>query len=240
GARNARAEFRRRAAARLLRAARRAARRPRPPRQLAPPAQRAAARLRAGAVRGGQDGARLEVGAPRQSRRRDARAGPAARARRDDRGRAAEIALMGAPLEESRMAREKKERVSEPDPEPDAVRYGAAVAEIEQILASIDRDEIDIDELSQKVERAVELLKICRARLKATELRVTQVLQEVAAEKEEEDDEDEAEASDAGDAEAGSDPDESDSGADRLASDESKPPKSPRRARAKPDEDLPF
>ena len=63
------------------------------------------------------------------------------------------------------MAREKKEKGTEQ--EADAVRYGAAVAEIEQILASIDRDEIDIDELSAKVERAVELLKICRARLKA-------------------------------------------------------------------------
>lgn len=131
------------------------------------------------------------------------------------------------------MAREKKEKSAEPDAE--AMRYGAAVAEIEQILASIDRDEIDIDELSQKVERAVELLKLCRARLKATELRVTQVLQEVAAEKEEDD---EAEAEDA---EAGSEEDEAESDAgDESASDDAKPSKPSRRSRSKPDEDLPF
>src|SRR5262245_55508312 len=100
------------------------------------------------------------------------------------------------------MAREKKEKATEAD--ADAVRYGAALAEIEQILASIDRDEIDIDELSAKVERAVELLKICRARLKATELRVTEVLKEVAAEKEEEEDE-EVDASDEDDADSTSD-----------------------------------
>ena len=90
------------------------------------------------------------------------------------------------------MAREKRERVSEP--EPDDVRYGAAVAEIEQILASIDRDEIDIDELSQKVERAVELLKLCRAKLRATELRVTEVLKDVTPEDEEAEDSDAADA----------------------------------------------
>ena len=129
------------------------------------------------------------------------------------------------------MAREKREKGAEA--EVDAVRYGAAVAEIEQILASIDRDEIDIDELSQKVERAVELLKICRARLKATELRVTQVLQEVAAEKDEEDEE--AEADDA-DASSESDADDAE-----APTDEAKPPKPSRRGRSKPDDEaLPF
>jgi exodeoxyribonuclease VII small subunit len=131
------------------------------------------------------------------------------------------------------MSREKREKGAEPG--PDAVRYGAAVAEIEQILASIDRDEIDIDELSQKVERAVELLKVCRARLKATELRVTQVLQEVAAESAEADDdaaEDEAEEGSGATATEG--PAESEPDAD------AKPARPSRRGRAKPDEDLPF
>ncbi len=70
-----------------------------------------------------------------------------------------------------------------PDPvsEPDPVRYAAAVEEIERILTSIDRDEIDLDELGTKVERAVELLKVCRTKLKATEARVVQVLEDLAA-----------------------------------------------------------
>lgn len=63
--------------------------------------------------------------------------------------------------------------------EPDAVRYADAVLEIERLLASIDRDEVDVDELGQKVERAVALLKVCRAKLKATEARVVEVLKDL-------------------------------------------------------------
>jgi len=99
------------------------------------------------------------------------------------------------------MARDRSQDPRTPDPAgpaPDEVQYGAAVLEIEQILSSIDRDEIDLDLLGQKVERAVELLKVCRARLKATEARVTQVLkdlaQEEAAEQAEPDDEPPAQA----------------------------------------------
>jgi exodeoxyribonuclease VII small subunit len=65
--------------------------------------------------------------------------------------------------------------------EPDAVRYAAAVEEIEALLQSIDRDEIDVDELAAKVERAVQLLKVCRAKLKATEARVVAVLKDLDA-----------------------------------------------------------
>jgi exodeoxyribonuclease VII small subunit len=144
------------------------------------------------------------------------------------------------------MARDKRERVSEP--EPDDVRYGAAVAEIEQILASIDRDEIDIDELSQKVERAVELLKVCRAKLRATELRVTEVLKDVTPEDEEAEDSDAADdepstSRDADDEAADADDDaKGDAGGNKS----SKPPKRGKKGPAEPanptepDEELPF
>lgn len=137
------------------------------------------------------------------------------------------------------MPREKKERVNEP--EPDAVRYGAAVAEIEQILASIDRDEIDIDELSQKVERAVELLKVCRAKLRATELRVTEVLKDVAPEEEEDADEEAATSSRDEDDEAAAADD--DAKGDAGGSKSSKPPKRGKKGPAEtpdPHEELPF
>ncbi len=83
--------------------------------------------------------------------------------------------------------------------EPDAVRYAAAVEEIEQLLASIDRDEVDVDELALKVERAVALLKVCRAKLKATEARVVEVLKDL------DDDDAAAEAAEGGADEAGED-----------------------------------
>lgn len=76
------------------------------------------------------------------------------------------------------MGREREE-LQAAGGEPDAVRYADAVLEIERLLASIDRDEVDVDELGQKVERAVALLKVCRAKLKATEARVVEVLKDL-------------------------------------------------------------
>jgi exodeoxyribonuclease VII small subunit len=68
----------------------------------------------------------------------------------------------------------------------ESVRYGAAVEEIETILESIDRDEIDIDDLSEKVERAVQLIRVCQEKLRSTEMRVTEVLESLHEEPEEE------------------------------------------------------
>lgn len=62
------------------------------------------------------------------------------------------------------------------------VRYGEAVEEIEKILLSIDRDEIDIDDLSTKVARAAELIRLCQSKLRETEMKVTQVLAGLEAE----------------------------------------------------------
>jgi len=118
---------------------------------------------------------------------------------------------------------------------PDDVKYGAAVEEIEQILASIDRDEIDLDELGQKVERAVDLLKICRAKLKATEARVTEVLKDLAAEEEAEAKDEDTEPDESADAESSS---SSGSGEGGAAEDVSSP--KPRGRRKKDEEDLPF
>jgi exodeoxyribonuclease VII small subunit len=72
------------------------------------------------------------------------------------------------------MARRKTGKSPEPE-----VRYGEAVEEIERILEAIDREEIDIDELSEKVERAVTLIRVCQEKLRATETRVTEVLAEL-------------------------------------------------------------
>ena len=132
------------------------------------------------------------------------------------------------------MARDKNREPKPTEPraaEPDDVKYGAAVEEIEQILASIDRDEIDLDELGQKVERAVDLLKICRAKLKATEARVTEVLKDLAAEEEAETDDD-ADESEAEPAKDGGSETEEDAG-------DVSSPKS-RGRRKKDDEELPF
>ena len=54
-------------------------------------------------------------------------------------------------------------------------------AELEQILQDIESGEIDLDLLSDKVERAATLLAVCRQKLAATETKVKKVTAELAA-----------------------------------------------------------
>ena len=60
--------------------------------------------------------------------------------------------------------------------------YAEGSAELESILDAIESGDADIDVLSEKVERASELIKICREKLSGTELRVNKVVEELAAE----------------------------------------------------------
>ena len=50
--------------------------------------------------------------------------------------------------------------------------FGEALAEVEAILARLEKDEIDVDELSGEVKRAVVLVDLCREKLQRTELEV--------------------------------------------------------------------
>lgn len=130
------------------------------------------------------------------------------------------------------MARERDAKDGADDAgEPDAVRYAAAVLEIEQLLASIDRDEIDVDLLASKVERAVQLLKVCRAKLKATEARVVAVLKDLDA--------DDA-AAEAAAAPADASSEENAAPGDAAAADEAAAPRKRKRKKGDDDEELPF
>lgn len=69
---------------------------------------------------------------------------------------------------------DKKKKGEEPT-------YAAASGELEQILQDIESGEIDLDVLSEKVERAAALLAVCRQKLAATETKVKKVTAELAA-----------------------------------------------------------
>lgn len=56
------------------------------------------------------------------------------------------------------------------------VNYEDAMKELELIVAGIEGDHISIDELSDKVKRATELIKICKTKLYKTEEDVNKVL----------------------------------------------------------------
>lgn len=56
------------------------------------------------------------------------------------------------------------------------VNYEKAMTELEVIVAGIEDDQISIDELSAKVKRATELIKICQGKLYKTEKDIADVL----------------------------------------------------------------
>jgi len=69
--------------------------------------------------------------------------------------------------------------------------YAELSSELEQILDEIESGEIDLDELSDKVERAATLLSKCRKKLAATETKVKKVTSELQAAMEEQEGDDE-------------------------------------------------
>ncbi len=62
--------------------------------------------------------------------------------------------------------------------------YSDAFAELQQIVADIEDGEISVDELSEKVKRASELIAICKKKLTSTEEDVNQILKELEADSE--------------------------------------------------------
>ena len=69
--------------------------------------------------------------------------------------------------------------------------YAETAAELTSILDAIETGAADIDVLSERVERAAELIRACRERLTGAELRVKKIVEELAAETAERDREDE-------------------------------------------------
>jgi exodeoxyribonuclease VII small subunit len=61
--------------------------------------------------------------------------------------------------------------------ETPAPRFGDALAELETILARIEGEEIDIDQLGDELKRATQLLELCRAKIKKAEVEVSQIVQ---------------------------------------------------------------
>ena len=61
----------------------------------------------------------------------------------------------------------------------DQPKYTEAFAELQKIVAEIEAGQISVDELSEKVKRATELIKICKAKLTTTEESVNQILRDI-------------------------------------------------------------
>jgi len=59
------------------------------------------------------------------------------------------------------------------------ISYKEAVAEIENILEKIENEELDVDDLTEKVKRVSSLIKLCKEKLHNTEQEVEKILKEM-------------------------------------------------------------
>lgn len=59
------------------------------------------------------------------------------------------------------------------------ISYKEAVAEIEDILEKIENEELDVDDLTEKVKRVSLLIKLCKEKLHNTEQEVEKILKEM-------------------------------------------------------------
>ena len=62
------------------------------------------------------------------------------------------------------------------------ISYTAAFEELQIIVQEIEEGGISVDELSIKVKRAAQLIKVCKSKLTSTEEDVNQILKELEGE----------------------------------------------------------
>lgn len=55
--------------------------------------------------------------------------------------------------------------------------YADAMEELEAILAELERDDVDIDHLAERVARAAALIELCRGRIEAARVDVTRLVE---------------------------------------------------------------
>ncbi|MGZ5134179.1 MAG: exodeoxyribonuclease VII small subunit [Flavitalea sp.] len=59
------------------------------------------------------------------------------------------------------------------------INYTDAFNELQQIVSEIEQGEISVDDLSEKVKRAAQLIKICKEKLTTTEEDVNKILKDL-------------------------------------------------------------
>lgn len=62
--------------------------------------------------------------------------------------------------------------------ENNEMKYEKAVSELEEIVDKMDRDELDIDQLSEQLKRAKVLVKLCKDKLTKTDEEIKKLLSE--------------------------------------------------------------
>jgi exodeoxyribonuclease VII small subunit len=58
------------------------------------------------------------------------------------------------------------------------LKYEAAMAELQAITRKMENDELDIDQMSEQLKRAKELIKLCKDKLTKTDEEIKKILAE--------------------------------------------------------------
>ena len=61
----------------------------------------------------------------------------------------------------------------------DEISYRDALTELEGILAAIEEEQVDVDDLAIKVKRSAELIRLCRSRIEAATIAVEAIVDEL-------------------------------------------------------------
>ena len=56
------------------------------------------------------------------------------------------------------------------------VKYAKAIEKLNEIIEKIESEEIDVDELSDQVNEAVDLIKLCKSKIEKAEMEVKKVV----------------------------------------------------------------
>jgi exodeoxyribonuclease VII small subunit len=75
-----------------------------------------------------------------------------------------------------REPEDRAEAATAAEPE---LSFNEALAELEQILARIERDDVDLDRLAAELGRAAELLDVCRRKIRKAELEVSHIVEKL-------------------------------------------------------------
>jgi exodeoxyribonuclease VII small subunit len=62
------------------------------------------------------------------------------------------------------------------DDDLDSLGYAEALAELEAILAGLEREAVDVDHLAERVQRAAALIRLCRSRVASARLEIETVV----------------------------------------------------------------
>ena len=59
------------------------------------------------------------------------------------------------------------------------MNYDDSITELQEILSSLQNDELTIDDLTNTIQRSTELLELCNSKLKSTEKEVNLVIKKL-------------------------------------------------------------